>query len=78
MHERSRHLPATEDASRVVAIAIATPIEAELVASIRVVSDRVSVLYQPERLPPTRYPEDQRGYLAGEEPIGRVDPTLFY
>jgi hypothetical protein len=33
-------------AHRVVAVAIATPIEAELVASIGAISDRVSTLYQ--------------------------------
>ncbi|MGI8420699.1 MAG: D-2-hydroxyacid dehydrogenase [Gaiellaceae bacterium] len=47
--------------SRAVAVAIATPIEAELVASIRDVSDRLSVLYEPDLLPPTRYPEDHHG-----------------
>ena len=58
---RSRRLSGAERARRLVPVAIATPIEAELVASIRAVSDRVSVLYRPELLPPTRYPDDHRG-----------------
>ncbi|MBA3842736.1 MAG: D-2-hydroxyacid dehydrogenase, partial [Actinobacteria bacterium] len=64
VHQPSTALPASGHASRLVEVAIATPIEAELVASIRAVSERVSLLYQPELLPPTRYPEDHRG-VAG-------------
>lgn len=64
VHQPSTRLPASGHASRLVEVAIATPIEAELVASIRAVSERVSLLYQPELLPPMRYPEDHRG-VAG-------------
>jgi hypothetical protein len=58
---RSPDLSATADERRVVTAAIATPLAAELIASIRGVGDRVSVLYQPELMPPTRYPGDHRG-----------------
>jgi phosphoglycerate dehydrogenase-like enzyme len=58
---RSSDLSATNDERRVVAVAIATPLEAALVASIRALGDSVSVLYRPELLPPTRYPGDHRG-----------------
>ena len=64
VHQPSTPLPASGYASRLVEVAIATPIEAELLASIRAVSERVSLLYQPELLPPTRYPGDHRG-VAG-------------
>lgn len=78
-HERSRHLPATEGTSGVVVIAIATPIEAGLVASIRAVGDHVSVLYQPDLLPPTRYPVDHRGekdFRRNEAAEGRWQDLL--
>jgi hypothetical protein len=58
---RSPDVSAPDNAHRVVTVAIATPLEAELVASIRAVGDGVSVLYEPELLPPTRYPGDHRG-----------------
>lgn len=44
-----------------VVVAIATPLEAELVASIEAVDERLQVLYQPELLPPPRFPCDHRG-----------------
>jgi phosphoglycerate dehydrogenase-like enzyme len=61
MRRRSRELSATTDPGQVVAVAIATPIEAELLESIRAIGDRVSVLYHTELLPPTRFPDDHRG-----------------
>jgi len=50
----------TNNTGRVV-VAIATPIEAELVARIEAVDDRLEVLYQPDLLPPLRFPGDHRG-----------------
>ncbi len=47
-------------AERVV-VMIATPLEAELVALIEAVDDRLEVRYQPELLPPLRFPGDHRG-----------------
>jgi phosphoglycerate dehydrogenase-like enzyme len=44
-----------------VTVAIATPLDGELVAEIRKVDQRLEVLYQPDLLPPTRYPNDHRG-----------------
>src|SRR6185437_10351288 len=46
---------------QLITVAIATPLEEELVTSLRALDARVSVLYQPELLPPTRYPGDHRG-----------------
>ena len=40
---------------------IATPLEAELVERIRAVAERITVLYEPDLLPPIRYPCDHRG-----------------
>lgn len=47
--------------TRPVAVAIATPIEPDLVGLIREIGDRIAVIYQPELLPPTRYAGDHRG-----------------
>jgi phosphoglycerate dehydrogenase-like enzyme len=58
---RSPDVSAPGSARRAVTVAIAAPLEAELVASVRAVGDGVSVLYEPELLPPTRYPGDHRG-----------------
>jgi phosphoglycerate dehydrogenase-like enzyme len=44
-----------------VKVAIATPLEPELVERIAAVDDRVEVLYEPELLPPPRFPSDHRG-----------------
>ncbi len=44
-----------------VTVMIATPLERELVASIRAVDERLEVIYEPDLLPPTRYPGDHRG-----------------
>jgi phosphoglycerate dehydrogenase-like enzyme len=50
-----------EDEGQLITVAIATPLQEELVTSIRALDDSVSVLYRPELLPPTRYPGDHRG-----------------
>src|SRR2546426_4700178 len=42
-------------------IAIAVPLEAELVERIRAVDPSVTVLYEPELLPPERFPADHSG-----------------
>jgi phosphoglycerate dehydrogenase-like enzyme len=44
-----------------VALLIATPLEADLVASIRAVDDRLEVAFEPDLLPPPRFPSDHRG-----------------
>jgi len=44
-----------------VVVVIATPLEAELVALIETVDDRLEVRYQPDLLPPLRFPCDHRG-----------------
>jgi hypothetical protein len=61
VRSRSRDLSSPGNARRVVTVAIASPLDAEFVASIRAAGDDVSVLYQPELLPPTRYSGDHRG-----------------
>jgi phosphoglycerate dehydrogenase-like enzyme len=61
VRDRSSDLSTTDDDRRVITVTIATPLEAALLAPIRALGDRVSVLYQPELLPPTRYPGDHRG-----------------
>lgn len=54
----SRPTPST------LTVTIATPLEPELVERVRAADSRLEVLYEPELLPPTRYPEDHRG-IAG-------------
>jgi phosphoglycerate dehydrogenase-like enzyme len=44
-----------------VPVTIATPVEPELVQRIREVSDRLDVRFEPDLLPPPRYPSDHRG-----------------
>jgi glyoxylate/hydroxypyruvate reductase len=44
-----------------VTVAIATPIDAELVERIRRVDERLDVLFEPDLLPPPRYPSDHGG-----------------
>jgi hypothetical protein len=44
-----------------VNVAIAVPLEEELVDSIGAVDPRVELVHHPELLPPTRYPNDHRG-----------------
>ncbi|MFL6296634.1 MAG: D-2-hydroxyacid dehydrogenase, partial [Actinomycetes bacterium] len=40
---------------------IASPLEAELAATIRAAEPRAEVLFEPDLLPPARYPADHRG-----------------
>lgn len=47
-------------AERVVVV-IATPLEPELVKLIEAIDDRLDVRYQPDLLPPLRFPADHRG-----------------
>jgi phosphoglycerate dehydrogenase-like enzyme len=47
-----------------VVVAIATPLEAELVELVRSADPRLAVLYEPDLLPPTRFPGDHRGEAA--------------
>ena len=49
---------------RVVVVGIATPLEAELVARVAAVDDRLQVRYEPGLLPPVRFPGDHRGVEA--------------
>jgi phosphoglycerate dehydrogenase-like enzyme len=42
-------------------VMIATPLEAELAARIQEAESRAEVLYEPDLLPPARYPADHRG-----------------
>ena len=42
-------------------VAIAVPLEAELVERIRAVDPSVTVLYEPDLLPPERFPADHSG-----------------
>ncbi|GAC1487915.1 MAG: hypothetical protein NVS2B15_04000 [Pseudarthrobacter sp.] len=42
-------------------VAIAVPLEAELVDRIRAVDPSVTVLYEPDLLPPERFPADHSG-----------------
>lgn len=44
-----------------VIVAIAVPLEHDLVDRLAVVDSRVAVVHRPELLPPTRYPNDHRG-----------------
>ena len=44
-----------------VVVAIATPLDAGLVARIQAVDERLDVQYQPDLLPPVRFPCDHRG-----------------
>lgn len=46
---------------RRVIVAVATPLEPELVARIEAVDDRLEVRFEPDLLPPTRFPGDHRG-----------------
>jgi lactate dehydrogenase-like 2-hydroxyacid dehydrogenase len=50
-------------------VLIASPLEAELAASIQAADPRAEVLFEPELLPPARYPADHRG-----DPAFRRDP----
>jgi phosphoglycerate dehydrogenase-like enzyme len=59
--------PARENrppSARPVVVAIATPLEADLVATIGAVDDRLDVLFDPGLLPPLRFPCDHRGIVG--------------
>jgi phosphoglycerate dehydrogenase-like enzyme len=47
--------------SHPLTVAIATPIEGELLEPIRAVAAGIELLYEPDLLPPVRYPGDHRG-----------------
>jgi phosphoglycerate dehydrogenase-like enzyme len=49
-----------------VTVVIATPVEPELVERLRAVDERLEVLFEPELLPPPRYPCDHAGDPAFE------------
>lgn len=51
----------SERMTSTITLAIAVPLEAELVEQIRAVDPSVTVLYEPELLPPERYPADHSG-----------------
>ena len=42
-------------------VVIASPLEAELAAKVQAADPRAEVLYEPDLLPPARYPGDHRG-----------------
>jgi glyoxylate/hydroxypyruvate reductase len=44
-----------------VHVLIATPVEAELVTRLRTLDERLEIQFEPELLPPTRFPSDHRG-----------------
>ena len=44
-----------------VRVAIAVPLQPELVEPIEAVDPRIEVVYEPDLLPPMRYPNDHRG-----------------
>jgi phosphoglycerate dehydrogenase-like enzyme len=52
-----------------VQVLIASPLEAELAARIQATDPRAEVLFEPDLLPPARYPADHRG-----DPAFRRDP----
>jgi phosphoglycerate dehydrogenase-like enzyme len=52
-----------------VPVVIATPVEAELVERLRRVDDRLDVHFEPDLLPPPRYPSDHAG-----DPAFRLTP----
>ena len=54
-------MSATDAAAECVIVAVATPLEEELVAAIRAVDARLDVLYEPDLLAPIRYPGDHHG-----------------
>jgi phosphoglycerate dehydrogenase-like enzyme len=49
-----------------VTVAIATPVEPELVERLRAVDERLEVRFEPDLLPPPRYPSDHAGALGFE------------
>ncbi|WP_415854107.1 D-2-hydroxyacid dehydrogenase [Sinomonas sp. G460-2] len=62
--------PAASRAGEPLTVAIAVPLEAELVEAIRAVDPAVTVLYEPDLLPPERFPADHVGdpaFVRGPE-----------
>ena len=65
-----------------VEIAIATPLQAELVDVIRTAQPTAQVHYQPDLLPPARYPNDHAGNpdfrrsAAGQEQFTKINAEL--
>lgn len=61
-----------------VPVVIATPVEAELVDTIRAIDERLDVRFEPDLLPSPRFPSDHRGILdferspADQERFGRL------
>src|SRR5437660_5154949 len=53
--------PRVPRASDRMTVVIAVPLEPQLVEAIREVDSRLKVLYEPDLLPPVRYPNDHRG-----------------
>ncbi len=49
-----------------VPVVIASPLEAELVARLRAADERLDVRFEPDLLPPPRFPSDHRGVLGFE------------
>ena len=49
-----------------VPVVVATPVEAELVDRLRRVDERLDVRFEPDLLPPPRFPSDHRGALDFE------------
>lgn len=49
-----------------VRVVIATPLEPELVARLREVDERLEIVFEPDLLPPPRYPSDHVGELEFE------------
>lgn len=61
-------------------VVIATPLEAELVTTIKAVDDRLEVLFDPKLLPPLRFPCDHRGCEARRwehYPVAELADALF-
>jgi phosphoglycerate dehydrogenase-like enzyme len=58
-----RHVPRIDRTNGVerVRVVIASPLEPELVDRVRAVDDRLDVRFEPELLPPPRYPSDHHG-----------------
>jgi glyoxylate/hydroxypyruvate reductase len=61
MEGHTDNAPRQARSSGEVVVVIATPLEAELVETIRAVDQRITVLYQPDLLPPIRYVCDHKG-----------------
>ncbi len=56
-----------------VPVVVATPVEAELVDRLRRVDERLDVRFEPDLLPPPRFPSDHRGALDFERSPSEQD-----